>query len=52
MKTLRWAALAAVTLASPAALAGDFNVPTVSVYGAIGVGSGISPLSRTARRTS
>jgi hypothetical protein len=40
MKTLRWAALAAVTLASPAALAGDFNVPTVSVYGAIGVGFG------------
>jgi hypothetical protein len=40
MKTLRWAALAALTLTSPAAWAGDFDVPTVSVYGAIGVGSG------------
>src|SRR3954469_6196710 len=40
MRTLRWAALAALTLASPAAMAGDFGAPSVSVYGAIGIGPG------------
>ena len=40
MKTLRWAALAALTLASPAAMAGDLGPPSVSVYGAIGIGPG------------
>src|SRR4051812_11019092 len=40
MKTLRWAALAALTLASSAAMAGDLGPPSVSVYGAIGIGPG------------
>ena len=40
MKTLRWAALAALTLASPAAMAGDLGGPSVSVYGAIRIGPG------------
>jgi hypothetical protein len=40
MKTLRGAALAALLLASSTAIAGDFDVPTVSVYGAVGAGSG------------